>query len=292
MKGAAEPATSDLRRLLGTHGLRPDRKLSQNFLVDPAALDRVVAAAELSGEETVLEVGAGLGALTLRLAAAARRVVAIEVDRRLIPVLRDTLQGSANVSLLVADVLEVDLEEATQGEPFRVVANIPYAITSAVIRKLLTARRPPDRVVLTLQREVGERIVSLPGEMSLLALSVQAYGTARLAGAIPSGAFYPPPQVDSVILRIDLHAQPTVERRLLGALFRAAKAGFGQRRKQLRNALAAGLGAAPGQAQAWLEAAGVRPQARAQELGLEDWERLARVLVEERVLEAGPEAPG
>jgi 16S rRNA (adenine1518-N6/adenine1519-N6)-dimethyltransferase len=261
-------------QLLRRHGLRPDKRLGQSFLVDSAALERVVRAAELRPDETVLEIGAGLGTLTARLSASAKRVVAVEVDRRLIPVLERELGGCSNVEIVQGDALQIDLAAVTRGEAYVVVANIPYLITSALIRRLLEAGHPPGRMVLTLQAEVGERIVAGPGEMSLLALSVQLYGAPRLAAHIPASAFYPRPEVESVVLRIDRHALALMPLERVPDFFRMARAGFSQRRKMLRNAAAGGLAVEPSVVASWMQAAGLAATARAQELGLDDWDRL------------------
>jgi 16S rRNA (adenine1518-N6/adenine1519-N6)-dimethyltransferase len=162
--------------LMRKYRLRPDRKLGQHFLVDPVALERVVSAASLQGDETVLEIGAGLGALTVRLADRAREVIAVEYDRRLMPALREVVGTNPRVQLVSADILEVNLADLLGARPYRVVANIPYQITSMLLRRLLEREPVPDRLVLTVQREVAERVASGPGEMSLLALGVQMYG--------------------------------------------------------------------------------------------------------------------
>ncbi len=267
----------DFRALLRRHGIRPNKRLSQHFLFDPGALDRVVAAAELSSQDTVLEIGAGVGSLTLRLAERAREVVALEIDERLVPALQEVTAGCDNVRVVLGDILAVDLEGLFPGKPYLVVANIPYAITSLLIRRLLEAPAAPRRLVLTVQREVAERIVAGAGEMSLLALSVRLYGQPRLAGIVPAGAFYPPPRVDSAILRIDCHASPVLEASQVPVLFALARAGFGQKRKQLRNALSARLALPTDQVAEGLRQAGIEPRQRAQELDLAAWLRLADV---------------
>lgn len=272
------PAFVDARTVLRRHGLRPDRRLGQNFLIDPAALEHVVQAAELVPEDVVLEIGAGLGTLTTRLAHAARRVVAVEIDRRLIEALHESLRPFPGVQVIHADAMRIDLGEAVGGAPFVVVANIPYQITSNLLRRLMEMPDGPRRVVLTLQAEVVDRVVAEAGGMSLLALSVQVYGLARRMARIPAGAFFPAPEVDSAILRIDRHAEPAVARDLIPAFFRAARAGFQQKRKKLRNALSAGLGLSPPETASLLERAAVRPEARAQELTLDEWERIARLI--------------
>lgn len=268
-----ESRADPVPRLLRRHGLRPDKRLGQNFLVDPAALDRVVLAAELRGDETVLEIGAGLGSLTARLSASARRVIAIEIDRRLIPILAGRMEGCPNVEIIQGDALQIDLAATTRGEEYVVVANIPYMITSALIRRLMEAGNPPGRLVLTLQAEVGERIVAEPGGMSLLALSVQVYGSPCVVARIPAGAFYPVPEVESVVLRIDRHPVARISPERIPAFFRLARAAFSQKRKMMRNAVAAGLAVEPAVVAGWIRTAGLPTTARAQELSLEDWDR-------------------
>lgn len=272
------PPAGYWRDLIRRHSIRPKKRLGQNFLIDPAALEAVLRAAELEGTEAVLEVGAGLGCLTRLLVSAARKVTAFEFDRSLEAALREAVGSPPNLKLVWGDFLAADWTAEVGEGYYAVVANIPYSITSLLLRRLLEAPRSPFRIVLTLQKEVVERILSGPGDMSLLALSVQMYGRPAAAGRIPAGAFYPPPDVDSEVLRVDVHPAPAVQPELVGPVFRAARAGFSQKRKKLRNALAAGLGVPPAQAAAWLEEAGIDPSRRAQQLGLEDWARLAKLL--------------
>jgi 16S rRNA (adenine1518-N6/adenine1519-N6)-dimethyltransferase len=267
----------DVRRLLRKHGLKPDKSLGQNFLIEPAALRRVVEAADLTAADTVLEVGAGLGSLTYQLALTAGRVIAVEFDRRLIAALRESIASIPNVYIVNDDILSLDLSALVAGAEYRVVANIPYNITSMLIRRLIEASHPSQLLVLTVQREVAERIVAGPGDMSLLALSVQVYGRPSICGWIPADAFYPRPKVDSAVLRIDPASNPTVGRELIEPLFRLARAGFGQKRKKLVNALASGLDVGRDEVVAWLERADVPANVRAQELALESWGRLAAI---------------
>jgi 16S rRNA (adenine1518-N6/adenine1519-N6)-dimethyltransferase len=257
--------------LLRQYGLSPKKGLGQNFLVDPAALNAVVAAADIPADGVVLEVGPGLGHLTRYLSRAARRVAAIELDKDLIPLLEQVLAGFPNVTVTQGDILAVE-PAVLAGEPgYLVVANIPYYITSAVIRHLLEARYKPSRLVLTVQREVAERICAAPGKMSLLALSVQVYGQPRIAARLPAGAFIPPPKVDSAVVRVDLYDQPRIPAAGLEQFFILAKAGFSQKRKMLRNSLAGGLGILPVRAIEMLTAAGIDPMRRAETLTLEEW---------------------
>jgi len=192
-----------------------------------------------------------------------------------------------NVTLIQGDILALDpavlIDAASIQHPassiqYKVVANLPYYITSAVLRHLLEASLKPQRLVLTVQREVAERIVAQPGQMSLLAVSVQYYGRPRRLFRIRPGSFFPSPSVESAVVRVDLHAAPPVHAADTGVFFRVVRAGFAQRRKQLRNSLAAGLGRSPGEVAAELTLAGVDPRRRAQTLSLEEWGRVTRAL--------------
>jgi 16S rRNA (adenine1518-N6/adenine1519-N6)-dimethyltransferase len=267
----------DAAALLREYGLRADKGLGQNFLQDPSAFEKILAAAGIEEGDTVLEIGPGLGSLTRYLAARARRVVAVEIDRRLFPALRSVLAPYANVHLIEGDILAFPPGQLVESPDYLVVANIPYYITSAVMRHLLEASTRPHRIVLTIQREVAERICAVPGDLGLLALSVQVYGRPRITGHIPAEAFYPSPKVDSAVLCMDSYAEPVIPYPLLDRFFRLAKAGFSQRRKTLRNALSAGLGIARPQAEDLLQIAGINPNRRAETLSLEEWRRLSDV---------------
>ncbi len=273
----------DVRRLLEQWDLRPSKGLGQNFLINPAVLEKIVAAAELTPDDVVLEIGAGLGAMTELLARDAGHVVAVELDQRLIPVLQDVLSGLDNVTLVQGDILALDPVALVGGLDlqYQVVANLPYYITSAVLRHLLEASLKPQRIVITVQREVAERIVAKPGKMSLLAVSVQFYGRPQLLFRIKPGSFYPSPEVESAVVRVDVHEKPIAPVEETDAFFRVVRAGFSPRRKQLRNTLSAGLRRAPTEVATKLEKVGVDPRRRAETLGLQEWVRVARVLVSE-----------
>jgi 16S rRNA (adenine1518-N6/adenine1519-N6)-dimethyltransferase len=246
-----------------------------------------MAASGVQPDDDVLEIGPGLGSLTRHLAVHSRRVVAVELDQALLPPLQATLADFPNVTIVPGDILELDpgrLMAGPVGDPgagrYQVIANIPYYITSAVIRHLLEADRKPAGLTLTVQREVAERITAGPGDMSLLALSVQVYGRPQIAARIPAGAFYPPPKVDSAVIRVELYPQPAIQEDRLRTFFRLAKAGFSQKRKTLRNSLSAGLAQKPAQAEALLRRAGIDPQRRAETLSLEEWNALVEAFVE------------
>jgi len=264
------------RALLDHYDIQPKKSLGQNFLHDPGVLDKIAAAAGLTPADTVLEIGPGTGALTERLAAAARRVVAVEADTRLQPVLAERLAGRANVEIVYADFLTVNVAALMGPEPFIVAANLPYYITSAILRALLDTPPRPRRLVLTVQQEVADRLTAAPGDLSLLAVSVQFYGQTRLIARINPAAFWPRPDVDSAVVRIDVYDRPPVDAPDERLFFRVVRAGFSQKRKQLKNSLGAGLGLSGGAAAALLEQAGIDPRRRAETLALAEWAALAR----------------
>jgi 16S rRNA (adenine1518-N6/adenine1519-N6)-dimethyltransferase len=279
--------TDSVPALLRAHGLRPRKRLGQNFLTDPVALSRIVAAAELTADDAVVEVGSGLGTLTRRLAEQARLVVAIELDDDLVEILLEQTEDLSNVRIIHGDVLQIpDPGFAHRG--YKVVANLPYYITSAVLRHFLGKPPRPILMVVTVQREVALRMIAEPGQMSLLAVSVQLYGQPRVVARIPPGAFYPPPQVDSAVVRIDVGEQPAIafpEGAYAGGqagaeafFFQVVKAGFGQKRKMLRNALSAGLRLPASTVEEALMRAGVDPRRRAETLSLQEWAEVAGAL--------------
>jgi len=268
-------APLDIRDLLRRYDLSPSKGLGQNFLQDRTALEQIVASANLTTSDAVLEIGPGLGSLTRYLAQRARSVTAIELDEKLLPVLREVLAPFPNIRLIHGDILALSPVELMEHAPYLVVANIPYYITSAVIRHLLAGEPRPVRVVLTVQREVGERICAIAGDLSLLGLSVQVYGNPEITATIPAEAFYPAPKVGSAVVRVEIFPQPRIQGESLDRFFKLAKAGFSQKRKTLRNALSGGLRIPPNQAAAMLRAAGIDPQRRAETLSLEEWGDLA-----------------
>jgi 16S rRNA (adenine1518-N6/adenine1519-N6)-dimethyltransferase len=243
----------------------------------------------------VLEVGPGLGVLTDALSRAAGRVFAVEVDPAMLAVLEDLFGGRANVSIVAADILRAD-PAAILGLPadargrrvgYKVVANLPYNITSAVLRHLLEARVVPERAVVMVQKEVADRILATPGDMSILAVAVQFYAQPSRVSIVPAGAFYPAPKVDSAVLRLDVYAAPPVDVDDVGAFFRVVRAGFSQKRKQIKNSLAAGLQLPADAVVAALTAAGIEPSRRAETLGLAEWAALLRAIAIAAPLDRG-----
>ena len=264
--------------LLKRYDLRAHKGLGQNFLQDPIALETIVAAAEIQRTDTVLEIGPGLGSLTRYLAVSAKEVVAIELDKNLLPPLKAVLDPYQNVQLIQGDILEFSTKDLGLENHYVVVANIPYYITSAVIRHLLESGSKPRRIVLTVQKEVAQRICAGPGDLSLLALSVQVYGQPRIAAYIPAGSFFPAPKVDSAVLVIDIYSSLRIKEEYLDTFFKLIKAGFGQKRKTLRNSLSSGLHISPAGAAEILLQANIDPQRRAETLAIEEWQRLSEIV--------------
>lgn len=266
------PTPGQLRRLIATHRLQPRRSLSQNFLTDPAALDAIVEAAELTAGDRVVEVGPGLGVLTRRLLAAGTRVLAVELDQRLATWLRAELGSVPGFELVHGDALTFDPRSAFAGEPFKVVANIPYHITSPLLHAFLEGDRPPELVVVLVQAEVAERVAAPPGRMSYLSVFAQNVASARVAAHVPAEAFEPAPKVDSAVLQLRRRPAPVVP---VGegreSFYRLVQAGFRQRRKQLHNALSRELPIARETLDAAFAACGIAADRRAQTLSVEEW---------------------
>ncbi len=257
--------------ILKQYGLRADKRLGQNFLEDSLALENIAAAAGIENADSVLEIGPGLGSLTRHLAALAHEVAAVELDEKLIPVLRGVLKPYANVRLIHGDILDFSPKDLNLPPDYIVAANIPYNITSAIIRHLLESEPKPRRIVLTIQKEVAERVCSTPPDMSLLALSVQVYGRPSIAAQIPASAFFPAPSVDSAVVRIEIYPSALIPSALLPDFFKLIKAGFSQKRKTLRNSLSAGLHIQPAESESLLKRSGIDPQRRAETLSMDEW---------------------
>jgi len=264
--------------------LRARKGLGQHFLIDGEVLKRITSAAELTPADVVIEVGPGLGVLTRELARQGGWVIAIELDNKLAAALKQTLASFNNVTIINDDVLRIEpgdlIKEPKTG--YKVVANLPYYITSPVLRHFLEASAKPQVMIVMVQKEVAEAIVAKPGEMSLLSVSVQFYGEPRIIGYVPAQCFYPAPKVDSAILRIDPYPQPTVAVADEGGFFDLVRAGFTAPRKQILNSLAQGLGVSKGEVLSLLETASIVSQRRAETLTLEEWARLWQVSKEKK----------
>lgn len=252
----------------------PKKELGQHWLSDRAILATIADVAELTTQDTVLEIGPGFGTLTSELVRRAGRVVAVEFDADLARKLPGQFPGK-KLTVKHEDILQFDLTALP--ENYKVVANVPYYITSKIVEKLLTSSNPPETTVLLVQKEVAERIAADPGEMSLLALSAQIFAEASLGVAVPREYFTPPPKVDSQVVVLHRRSSPLVAPAERKVLFRLARAGFREKRKKLRSSIAAGLAITKPEAEQLLRIAHIDPNVRAQDLAIADWQRLTRV---------------
>ncbi len=281
-ESGAPPDLTDprmVRYLLRKHGIAPNKRFGQHLLVDRVALDAVVDAADPQPGDQVLEVGAGMGVLTVALAERVRRVVAVELEREILPVLRETTGRFPGVEIIARNLLAIEPAELFGTAPYKLVANLPYYITAPTLRHYLEASAPPTLLVVMVQKEVAQRLVAAGGDMSLLGLSVQFYGQPRIVRVVPAASFFPPPKVDSAIVRVDVHPTPPLDPATRDVLFGIAHAGFAERRKQLHNTLARNLRVPRLALDAWLAEANIHPARRAETLSVEDWVRLTRAAV-------------
>ncbi len=274
------------RTLLREAGIRAKKRLGQHFLIDRKVLKTIVTAADLSPEDTVIEVGSGLGILTVELAKRAGSVIAVELDTKLSRLLTSRLRKMPNVKIVNADILKVSPAELLEGRTqYKVVANLPYYITSPVLHHFVMSSPRPSLMVVMLQREVAESVVARGGKMGLLAIAMHIYTKPRTIAYVPPKSFYPPPKVESAIVRFDMLPQPAIDvdaERFLALV----RCGFSSPRKKLRNSLAHGMGLKPAETASLLDQAGIAAERRAETLSLEEWSRLYKV-----VTAAGMELP-
>ena len=283
------------QKLLRRSGLRARKGLGQHFLIDENVLEQILSAAQLAPEDMVVEVGPGLGVLTRELAKHAGRVVAIELDNNLAALLKESLSPFKNVTIINEDVLKIDpsalLRELKAENPdkygtpyvnrrYKVVANLPYYITSPVLRHFLEAPIKPQSMVVMVQKEVAEEITAKPGRMSLLSIGVQLYGLPTIVAQVPARSFYPAPAVDSAILKVMPYSRPPVEIADDESFFRLVRAGFCAARKQLANSLAQGLGISKEEGLGLLARAQIDSQRRAESLSIQEWAHLWKIYSE------------
>lgn len=282
------PLTSPryLKELLSRHGFNFSRSLGQNFLIDENILQKIIKGAAVTREDVILEIGPGVGTLTAALAGQAERVVAVEIDRSLLPILEETLGDFDNVKVIHGDILKLDLDlllrDALGGRPFKIVANLPYYITTPIIMRFLEEERPYTSITVMIQKEVAERMAAGPGskDYGALSVAVQFYTRPRLIGRVPSGVFMPPPKVDSMIITLERRSRPAVEVKSTAMFFKVVKVVFAQRRKTLLNTLSAAgvspLGkAALGES---LSGIGIDPVRRGETLTLEELAAISNLI--------------
>ncbi|MFP3895235.1 MAG: 16S rRNA (adenine(1518)-N(6)/adenine(1519)-N(6))-dimethyltransferase RsmA [Anaerolineales bacterium] len=280
--------SAKIMSLIRRYDIRPSKGLGQNFLVDEAVYDDILEASDVRASDTVLEIGPGIGILTRRLAEKAKCVVAVELDRKMISILADVLKDYDTAHIVQGDILEIDpvaeiVQALDKGDTgplrYKVVANPPYYITSALIRHLLTARVRPTQLTLMVQAEVAERIIAEPGDLNLLAVSVQYFGEPELVRRVPASAFYPSPEVNSAILNVHVYGDKERTKKQKEAFFRIVRAGFAHRRKQIHNSLAHNLHIPHKRVINALKDAMIDPKRRPQTLKIEEWETLVESLI-------------
>jgi 16S rRNA (adenine1518-N6/adenine1519-N6)-dimethyltransferase len=273
------------RQLLRQFDVKPKKSLGQHFLIDETVLERILSAAEISPGDIVVEVGPGLGILTEGLAKQGAQVIAVELDSKLVALLKRRLAAFPDVEIIHADILKVTPRQILQNklavpalfQGYKVIANLPYYITSPLLRHFFEALIQPSEMVVMVQKEVGEAMVATPGNMSLLSVKTQFYSKPSIISYVPATSFYPLPKVDSVILRLDVYSQPPIEVPNAASFFDVVMHGFSSRRKQLRNSLAHSLDMPPSQVTLLLEDTGIEGNRRAETLSLEEWRELWKV---------------
>ena len=254
-----------VKELLKAHSIKPNQRLGQNFLLEKKATQKMIKASNISPKDTILEIGPGIGTLTRELAQTAKQVLAVEKDSLLVDILKETLVDINNVEVVLGDALKFN----PKNQPYKVVANLPYYITSPIIRMFLEQDTKPELLVLMVQKEVAQRICARPPDMNLLAVSVQFYATPTVIASVRRGSFWPQPKVDSAILKIVPHnKKPLVSSK---EFFSVVKSGFKQPRKQLANNLTQGLNLSRIEVESWLKANNIQPTQRAETLSLKDW---------------------
>lgn len=274
---------SRTREICQMFEIKPARSKGQNFLINEKIYDDIVKAAGVGKGDTVLEVGPGLGFMTAKLAQAAKRVIAVELDDKLASYLQMAVdaQDLENVEIVNQDILKLNLtDHLLPGEPFKVVANLPYNITSIFLRSFLSASRQPETMTLMLQKEVAERMSAMPPDMSLLAVSVQYYSEPKIIREVKAGNFWPEPEVDSAIITLNIRGRVRDEgsQQFEKTFFRLVRSGFSAKRKMLKNNLAAGLRLKSSEVEKEIIKLGLDPKVRAEELAIENWKKLVAAL--------------
>ena len=269
------PIPTELKKILGSANLKAKKRLGQNFLIDQKVITRMVSEADLSDNDVVLEIGPGLGALTTKLIQAAGRVIAVEKDQELSAYLSQNFKNKDNLELISQDIFRVNFSELRlKNLDYKIVANLPFYLTSHFLRFTLEHEIKPSLLTLLVQKEVAERITARAGDHSLLSLSVQFYGEPTLIAEVDKKSFYPAPEVNAALIKIRVFEQPRVPVDDVKKFFRLLRIGFSSRRKQLHNNLAAGLRKSNKEIKRRLQAVDVDPTRRAESLTLEEWRKL------------------
>jgi 16S rRNA (adenine1518-N6/adenine1519-N6)-dimethyltransferase len=278
----------DIKNLLKKYRIKPSKKLGQNFLIDRAAVKKIISAADLKPEDVVLEIGPGIGVLTQELAKKAKRVIAVEKDKKMIEILGNTLKGFDNVKIIQGDIRMSDFpninDRKSDIHQYKVVGNLPFYLTAPVIRQFLEPKTAevsprPTEMVLVVQKEVGQRICAKPPRMSILAVSVQVYADPKIVSYISKKSFWPQPKIDAAIIKITpfpKRSRSHLDQINLGRFFEVVKAGFSQPRKQLINNLVKKLNLSREKTEKWLLKNNIKPTQRAETLSVKDWINLTK----------------
>jgi len=275
-----------IKSLLQKHNIHPNKRLGQNFLINKNVLKKLIDSAGVNKSDTIIEVGAGLGTITIELARSAKKVIAVEKDKNLVPILEETTKDYKNIEILQGDILKIEnLEIAAPSavgaslaplgrDNWKLIGNIPYYITAPLIRKLLEFKNSPESISLMVQKEMAQRICASPSNMSILAVSVQLYAKPEIISYVPRSSFWPMPEVDSAIIRISrINANLKTNTH---EFFKIVKAGFSSPRKQLANNLSRTLKIDMEETKKWLESVGIDPKRRAETLTVEEWSKLTK----------------
>ncbi len=267
---------TEIKNLLEKYGIKPNQRLGQNFLIDQNILNKIIEIAEVSKKDTVLEIGAGLGNLTQKLSQSAKKVIAVEKDKHLIEPLKKVLKDYKNIEIIQGDILKIPKSKLQNPKNYKAVANLPYYITSPLIRMFLEAENQPREMTLLIQKEVAQRITAKPPRMNILAVSVQFYANPKIISYVSKNCFWPKPKIDSAIIKITNIKKP--EKIDVEKFFQIVKAGFSSPRKQLINNLSAKLKIGKEEIKKALTQCELSAQVRAQSLNLDDWKNLSSQL--------------
>jgi len=259
----------DIKNILKEYGIRPSKRLGQNFLIREDVADKVLEAGEISSSDTVLEIGPGLGSLTFKLAASAKKVIAIEKDKRMADILKKSI-NHPNAEIIRGDILKFNINDLDLRD-YKIISNLPYCISSPVIRKFLEEKKKPKLMVLMLQKEVAQRIKAKPPFMNILAVSVQIYAQVEIKGYVSKKSFWPEPKVDSAIVKIIIKDNYLKEIKDIDMFFKIVKAGFSHPRKQILNNFSKVLKLEKKDTERWLEKNNIDSKRRAQTLKIEEW---------------------
>ena len=264
--------------LLKKHSLRPSKGLGQNFLINRGVIKKIIETSEIKPEDIILEIGPGLGTLTVELAKKAKKIIAVEKDPKMVDILKETLESFSNVEIIQEDILSSALNISMRAiSGYKMVANLPYYIVAPVIKKFLEEKNLPEKMILMVQKEVGQRICAKPPKMSLLTVSVQFYAKADLIFHVSKKSFWPEPKVDSAVIKIVPHPfSAKNSRHFRERFFKIVKAGFSQPRKQLLNNLSKGLKLNKEKIKSWLLKNKINPGQRAETLSVKDWLKLTQ----------------